>query len=89
MQATGGNPDINGNYNFVWAAESNLSFPGLWDNFLDNQSVISGVNPGYYTVVSTDYKGCVDTTKVSIPLVETMDVIITSEDNIVFRVRMV
>ena len=85
VQATGGNPDINGNYNFVWAAESNLSFPGLWDSFLDNQSVISGVNPGYYTVVSTDYKGCVDTTKVSIPLVETMDVIITSEDNNCFQ----
>ena len=85
VQTIGGNPDINGNYNYVWAAEPTLSFPGIWDNYLDDQSSISGVNPGYYTVVSTDYKGCVDTVQVVIPLVETMDVIITSEDNVCFQ----
>ena len=85
VQTIGGNPDVNGNYNYVWAAEPTLSFPGVWDNFLDDQSSISGVNPGYYSVVSTDYKGCVDTVQVTIPLVETMDVIITSEDNVCFQ----
>ena len=85
VQTIGGNPDVNGNYNYVWAAEPTLSFPGIWDNFLDDQSSISGVNPGYYSVVSTDYKGCVDTVLVTIPLVETMDVIITSEDNVCFQ----
>ena len=85
VQTIGGNPDVNGNYNYVWAAEPTLSFPGTWDNFLDDQSSISGVNPGYYSVVSTDYKGCVDTVQVTIPLVETMDVIITSEDNVCFQ----
>ena len=85
VQTVGGNPDINGNYNYVWAAEPSLSFPGLWDNYLDDQSSISGVNPGYYSVVSTDYKGCVDTVQVVIPLQETMDIIITSEDNVCFQ----
>ena len=33
VQTIGETQTINGNYNYVWAAEPTLSFPGTWDNF--------------------------------------------------------
>lgn len=70
VQATGGVPDAEGDYNFVWYSVG--TFPGSWDNFTDNQSEITTTEAGYYQVLVTDSNGCQSNFTAVIPLVETL-----------------
>lgn len=81
IQASGGVPNNQGHYNFVWDMMG--TFLGQWDNYLHNQSTVTTAEPGFYPVLVTDSNGCSANFNAVIPLVETLtvdSVILTHND---------